>query len=764
MSSGFFHVTCLLYCIVLTSFTKCDNTTSKIPLYIGGFFGVNIQEGAWSTAEVIPSLEMALEHVNNDPSILVDYQLKYVWNDSKCESGSGIKAMLTMIDTPPHKIVFLGPGCSVATVPVAEAAPYWQAVQIGYSTSSPQFSDKEKFPLYFRTSTSETMENPTRVALLEQFNWKKVAILVQNLDIFVWTKEDLIPLLNKSNISIIATESFKYDPSSSVKYLIKDKDARIIIGLMYEDMFRKAMCAAYKDGLFGKKYVWIIVGWYLEDWWTKTTEVGMDCRGEQLLEAAANLIETFPLQLSRSTRPTISNRTAQQLQAEYDERRRRLNYTYHMYAGFTYDAAWSIAVMLNKSIPRLRARNKTLETVKYGDKEVAEIMTDILFRTDFWGMSGRVKFDKDGNRDTLVEIFQNKRGKKKIVATVDSLGRNLSQYKDKFEWEEGKVPLDGVRINEKQFKESFSLTLMFFLLAFIGVLLCFFSLLFNVTYRKHQFIKMSSPKFNDITVIGCLLSYIEMFLSAYANSDYTEHDISLCYIRIWLLSTGFTLAFGGIFVKTWRVYKIFTNTQMRKELGNLSSTSLLLRLCVALFVDFIFLSTWTAIDPMTMETEKIDNKVPNDDSDFKEQLVIHQCTSSHYMTWLISMSGLKGIMLIFGVFLAWETRNVHYPSLNDSKNIGLAVYNVFMFSCLAIVAEFVVFPPLKTQVQRSIVFVATTSTIALLFVPKVLYLRKNTAVSTAAVLETNNVALENHGVTNASNSVEKAKYVKTCAN
>ena len=57
--------------------------------------------------------------------------------------------------------------------------------QIGYSTSSPLFSDKEKFPLYFRTSTSETMENPSRVALLKQFNWKKVALLVQNLDIYV---------------------------------------------------------------------------------------------------------------------------------------------------------------------------------------------------------------------------------------------------------------------------------------------------------------------------------------------------------------------------------------------------------------------------------------------------------------------------------------------------------------------------------------------------------------------------------------------------
>lgn len=35
-----------------------------------------------------------------------------------------------MIDKPPHKIVFLGPGCSVATTPVAEAAPYWEAVQV----------------------------------------------------------------------------------------------------------------------------------------------------------------------------------------------------------------------------------------------------------------------------------------------------------------------------------------------------------------------------------------------------------------------------------------------------------------------------------------------------------------------------------------------------------------------------------------------------------------------------------------------------------
>ena len=83
--------------------------------------------------------------------------------------------------------------------------------------------------------------------------------------------------------------------------------------------------------------------------------------------------------------------TALQLKSEYEERL-HLNFTYNNYASFTYDATWSIALMLNKSIPLLREKNKTLETMNYGDKETAKIMRDILFRTDFWGMSVSILF------------------------------------------------------------------------------------------------------------------------------------------------------------------------------------------------------------------------------------------------------------------------------------------------------------------------------------------------------------------------------------
>ena len=33
--------------------------------------------------------------------------------------------------------------------------------------------------------------------------------------------------------------------------------------------------------------------------------------------------------------------------------------------------------------------------------------------------------------------------------------------------------------------------------------------------------------------------------------------------RAWLLNIGFSLAFGAMFIKTWRVYKIYTNIHMR---------------------------------------------------------------------------------------------------------------------------------------------------------------------------------------------------------
>ena len=50
-----------------------------------------------------------------------------------------------------------------------------------------------------------------------------------------------------------------------------------------------------------------------------------------------------------------------------------------------------------------------------------------------------------------------------------------------------------------------------------------------------------------------------------------------------------------------------------------------------------------------------------DDPDIANQRIqpyIEQCTSHHLLYWLLALYSYKGLLLLFGTFLAWETRKV----------------------------------------------------------------------------------------------------------
>ena len=80
------------------------------------------------------------------------------------------------------------------------------------------------------------------------------------------------------------------------------------------------------------------------------------------------------------------------------------------------------------------------------------------------------------------------------------------------------------------------------------------------------------------------------------------------------------------------------------------------------------------------------------------------------------------MLLIFGIFFAWETRKVRIEALNDSKEIGICVYNVMIMSVVGIVIYRLL--PLD-QMNMSFgvisvsVFVCALTTLMLVFGPKV---------------------------------------------
>ncbi len=76
---------------------------------------------------------------------------------------------------------------------------------------------------------------------------------------------------------------------------------------------------------------------------------------------------------------------------------------------------------------------------------------------------------------------------------------------------------------------------------------------------------------------------------------------------------------------------------------------------------------------------------------------------------------------MFGCFLAWETRHVSIPALNDSKYIGMSVYNSVMMCIIGAPLSHV----LSDQQNVSFVIISifiifcTTATLCLVFIPKV---------------------------------------------
>ena len=68
--------------------------------------------------------------------------------------------------------------------------------------------------------------------------------------------------------------------------------------------------------------------------------------------------------------------------------------------------------------------------------------------------------------------------------------------------------------------------------------------------------------------------------------------------------SGFTLSFGSMFSKTWRVHSIFTNVQLNKKVMKDSQLYLVVALLVC--IDVVTMTAWQIMDPFYRETKELE--------------------------------------------------------------------------------------------------------------------------------------------------------------
>ncbi|XP_072031852.1 gamma-aminobutyric acid type B receptor subunit 2-like [Amphiura filiformis] len=849
-----------------------DDTDNRIPLYLSAYFTLG---GNWDGSGILPAVEMALDHINENPDVLQGYQLKMIWNDTRCDAGLGTRMLFDQLYTKPQKIMILGPACSTAAQSVAETAYHWNLVTMSYSAASSALSDREKYPYFYRTYMPDAAVNPARVRLMKDFNWNRVATIHYNHELFSLAIDDLLTLLNEANITIITSESFAASPKNQIAN-IKAQDAKIIVANMYENQARRVFCEAYKQGLTGDDYVWLLIGWYAHEWWAADDDY-IDCTVEEMTEAVLSsmYISTEPLQLSTKTEPIVSGITPQEYVRLLEDRMtwpENQQYTWNGLNPFGYDAAWAIALMLNKSIEILDdmvfsdSKTRRLEDFTYDDEEMAALFFELLKETDFIGTTGPVSF-RDGDRVGVTQVEQLQAGcdedwhfyqghcyrfvqdrlpmtqaeqgcqnlsahlatisNQEEQAFVYGLWSNLtiperpfkwliglrfdpstrnytwvlpvhtysyvtwkpdgsdlpiidragdcvyvdytqgsakwmagqcteqmpyicrksgdfSEHRialyttqgDVLDWERniiwrgGKVPLDHtpkviittIRVHQGI---GLHLYLAMCILAGIGIVMALFFLGFNIKYRNQRFVKMSSPYLNNLIILGSICVYLGVLVGGVDGNlvSVEEHAIA-CQIRAWVFSVGFVLAFGSMFSKTWRVHRVAAFKTPKRRI--ITDNQLFVMVFVFFLIDICILTVWQIIDPLFVNIKDLYER---DDPDVPNQRIvpyIEQCTSHDLIFWLVPLYSYKGLLLLFGTFLAWETRKVQIPALNDSKLIGICVYNVIVLCIVGVSVSFLISNNTSALFifTSSIVIFCTTLTLIVVFVPKVISVHK----------------------------------------
>lgn len=128
-----------------------------------------------------------------------------------------------------------------------------------------------------------------------------------------------------------------------------------------------------------------------------------------------------------------------------------------------------------------------------------------------------------------------------------------------------------------------------------------------------------------------------------------------------LVSTvGFIIMFGALFVKTWRVWRLFANQSM--DIVRISDMDLLLSFVPVVFVMAILLISMSIAGNLRAGIVVVDN--------YRASLNYWDCMPQQSAGWLgalIAVLIYAGLIILGGLALAWKVRQIPYSVYDESK-------------------------------------------------------------------------------------------------
>ncbi|XP_014217479.1 probable G-protein coupled receptor CG31760 isoform X2 [Copidosoma floridanum] len=204
----------------------------------------------------------------------------------------------------------------------------------------------------------------------------------------------------------------------------------------------------------------------------------------------------------------------------------------------------------------------------------------------------------------------------------------------------------------------------------------------------------------ECCVIACLPA-VALFTWKYGNVKtivmYPQPNIVTCTVRVWLREIGFSLTYGALMLKTWRISVIFRVRSAKAV--KITDMNLLKRLGIIVTIFSALLGIRTLVAPPVVIVART-----------ADDLKAYLCQTDW---WDHSFTTLEVMFLVWGIRLCIVVRKA--PSeFNESRFISMAIYNEFLLSVFLNVSMFFLQSSANPDLLYIIFFCHTQLTVTLL--------------------------------------------------
>ncbi len=642
--------------------------------------------------DIQPVLELAKDQINSNTEILANYTLELDHGRDGCDIVTETSlGFLNHIYSPSAQqyVGIIGPGCSSSSafVAILTGRPEVSLVMV-HGGGAPSLSDRTLYRSILGTlgSTEQFVEGFLHLALAS--SWTRVAVLYDDSRLFfLGTKRLLVKKIPTSSISVqfLSPVSFTFLPLDA----IKDGFLRVILVLCPLELTQRIMCLAKNNSMVYEDFQFIIMSHSLD---ALLEAVEFTYNGERYycseedMAVAMDYVFLMNYHLTPNSGLLISDTSYSEFLDYYAYYRDRYNQRaswarnsiFSEFATYFYDSVWAWALVLDN----LTKSYADFEiSGEYGNVAQTEKIIDQFYNISFEGMSGKVTYSREsGFTPRQIDIFQVYDNSSHLFASINSSGslvvpddKMLFSIPDSFE----NVTL----------RENRGLAIFFNIVTVFQTVLVVILHVLTVIYQKKPSIKATSPKLHHLTFIGIYIILIGLFtwtLNPAALINAEKRHYFCHFLWAWCLPIGFTLTFGPVAMRTWRIYRIFKHYLNPGPF--ISDPVLIVAVVVLLVLDLVLGVAWTAVDPYVVRPVMALSRERH-----RRLMIRLDCECQYLDVWIAVLFTYKLIVLFAVTVFAVLTRRIMNSSFATTflrvlvylmaivVPLGFAIYAIIIF-------------------------------------------------------------------------------------